>query len=608
MEPFKTSLLITLQIFLVLLAPFLHIRFGRVFIATLHRIRPNSKFNPSLSEIYFPGLLIFLIGIFILKCIGLHWLTTILIVYLPLILKPTDVKETLSAFSINKLSLNFCLWFFIIFGIGITFVNSTESIQTIWINTYGDLAFHTGMISSFALGENFPPQNQGMAGVSLTYPFFVNLWTASLWWPSANITSFGLILIYQWMTVWTVIFYLLNGNKFHILPWALLLGGGSYFVLGTHSGENIPKGYPWSVFITTIWIPQRSALLGALGAITVLNQFHKFLNNRSEDLRLIYATLILAFMPLVHTHIFLILSLYIGIALTFELFHKNAKPLATFILFMVPSFLSLPFLLGKESILRFAYGWMPWKEINSVLITSKFNGAMQMWIHNAPQWFLLFVALWIITRRHALFLPILLLFIAGNFVQFAVWEWDQIKIFVSLYIIFISLWLIEDKTNKLKYFHYSLILLTIPGIFELNKVLTQFRKVTIYSIKDLEYAKGIISTTPEDAIFLASPNHNSPITLTGRKLFMGFPGTLYSHGLSYKDREEMMKSLSTALRCSAHEQYRNARPKICPEYLLWGQNEISKWGQLNQDHRSLLRPTKYNYIYKIGTEPNLNRQ
>src|SRR5215475_13064606 len=45
-------------------------------------------------------------------------------------------------------------------------------------NNYGDLPFHFSVITSFAYGENLPPQNPIFAGMKFTYPFLIDFLTA----------------------------------------------------------------------------------------------------------------------------------------------------------------------------------------------------------------------------------------------------------------------------------------------------------------------------------------------------------------------------------------------------------------------------------------------
>ncbi len=595
-----------IQLLLFAVTPLLHLRLGLILHAIVRKTRKNEDCaDPNLSEVYFPGLLVFLVATFSLKCLGLSWLLTSIITLLPLLYKSKENREILLKLRSVPLTFNFALWFFVILALGISLVDSTKSVQTLWINTYGDLAFHTGIISSFALADNFPPINQTFSGTTLTYPFLMNLWTASLWWPDPNFTAFGITLLIQWISIWTALYFILDGDRLKILPWATLFGGGSLLMLGTHSGENIKINYPWAVFLTTTWIPQRTALLGLLGTMTVLKQFHTYLKNSDESWRLIFAGITLAFSPLIHTHLFLITSFYIGSLLLLKSNSLTFRPLISFTLSMTPSFLSLPWLLGKESIISLKPGWMPWKgdfpyfsEMLSPMLSPILNSA-NMWIHNGALWFFLFAVLWWATKAHLHFIILTLLFIAGNIIQIAVWEWDQMKIFMALYVIFLSIWTLEKPTKKIVISHYFLLLSLLPGVLELVLVLNEGKDYTVYSVDDIKRQKEILEITPKDAVILAAPLHNSPVTLSGRKLFLGFPGTLYSHGLKYQDREQLITTLYEALECAEHPDYMNSKNRICPNYLLWTNNEYTRWGGIDAKSKALLEKTSSNYIYKI---------
>ncbi len=45
-------------------------------------------------------------------------------------------------------------------------------------NNFGDLPFHLSAITSFAYGDNFPPQNPIFAGIPFTYSFLIDFLTA----------------------------------------------------------------------------------------------------------------------------------------------------------------------------------------------------------------------------------------------------------------------------------------------------------------------------------------------------------------------------------------------------------------------------------------------
>jgi hypothetical protein len=53
-----------------------------------------------------------------------------------------------------------------------------EGIYTGVLNNFGDLPFHLSVVSGFAFGENYPPEDPTYAGVRFTYPFLTDFISA----------------------------------------------------------------------------------------------------------------------------------------------------------------------------------------------------------------------------------------------------------------------------------------------------------------------------------------------------------------------------------------------------------------------------------------------
>src|SRR5690349_21317908 len=50
-------------------------------------------------------------------------------------------------------------------------IQDSDGISTGLLNNFGDLPFHLSVITSFAFGNNFPPEDPTYAGIRFTYPF-----------------------------------------------------------------------------------------------------------------------------------------------------------------------------------------------------------------------------------------------------------------------------------------------------------------------------------------------------------------------------------------------------------------------------------------------------
>src|SRR6185503_2338850 len=57
-------------------------------------------------------------------------------------------------------------------------IDLPEGIYTGLLNNFGDLPFHRSVITSFAHGNNFPPEDPTYAGVRFTYPFLTDFVSA----------------------------------------------------------------------------------------------------------------------------------------------------------------------------------------------------------------------------------------------------------------------------------------------------------------------------------------------------------------------------------------------------------------------------------------------
>jgi hypothetical protein len=182
-----------------------------------------------------------------------------------------------------------------------------DGIYTGVLNNYGDLPFHLSVITSFAHGGNFPPEDPTFVGVRFTYPFIVDFVAACFVRAGAGLREAMLLenfvlgmsfvgLLHRWSfellrdriaALLTPLLVILSGG----LGWVLLFvdaperKGGVLDVLAqpTHSFTIIPETtWRWGNAVTSLLLPQRSFLLGLPLAIIVLMQWWASLNNGEE--------------------------------------------------------------------------------------------------------------------------------------------------------------------------------------------------------------------------------------------------------------------------------------------------------------------------------------
>jgi hypothetical protein len=175
-----------------------------------------------------------------------------------------------------------------------------DGVYTGVLNNYGDLPFHLSVITRFAFGQNFPPEDPTFAGARFTYPFMTDFISAMFVRAGASLRDslfienyfvgvalvgvlhrFGQKLLRnRTAAILTPLLIILNGG----LGWALLFSdanksdGGVFQVLShiPHSYTILPEvaaGWRWGNAVTSLLVPQRGFLLGIPLAVIVFTQW-----------------------------------------------------------------------------------------------------------------------------------------------------------------------------------------------------------------------------------------------------------------------------------------------------------------------------------------------
>ena len=261
-------------------------------------------------------------GFILAMCLGLNALTiglTALLLLLPIgLLARPDIRQHLNADidsslkAISRATTKPDRWAFIyfLFYAGVLIVgwlvfdrallNKSDGLYTGVLNNYGDLPFHLSVITRFAFGQNFPPEDPTFSGVRFTYPFLTDFISAMFVRSGTNLRSS--LFIENWIigvamvgvlhrfalrlvrdrtaAILTPFLIILNGG----LGWTMLFSdinrseGGIFQILRNmqHSYTIIPdltQGWRWGGSITTLLIPQRGFLLGIPLAVIVFTQW-----------------------------------------------------------------------------------------------------------------------------------------------------------------------------------------------------------------------------------------------------------------------------------------------------------------------------------------------
>ncbi len=174
-------------------------------------------------------------------------------------------------------------------------------------NNYGDLPFHLSIITSFADGANFPPEDPTFAGARFTYPFIVDLVAACFVRAGATLRQALMLENYVLALAFVGVLHRFTLKLTRdwaaglIAPALVLFSGGLGFwhiwndPRWTEKGlvgilMDLPQqytitpdtGYRWGNSLTTLLIPQRGILLGFPLALIVFTIWWA-LSERDEE-------------------------------------------------------------------------------------------------------------------------------------------------------------------------------------------------------------------------------------------------------------------------------------------------------------------------------------
>jgi len=530
------------------------------------------------------GLTTFLVAFLVLKSFGGSWGISCCLPFLFLISRRWRNFFAFLKQPLPRLSLGHLVWLIVHIVLGTTLIEFYEErIISAWRNAYGDYPFHLGMITSFVRADNFPPEQIIYADGFLQYPFLINLWSAVIWKWNLSYSHLALIFLFQWLLLWEVVYQVLSSKSQNLLPWFILLAGGGYASLGQNSGQMIPRGMSWTSFLTTIWIPQRSALFGAMLMLITVQLFFHWRDSPKD--RRVYggvSGILLGFMPLAHTHFFLLTALFIGMQLAILLYKSDQKTAFLCFLFqlfspgVLLSFHALPFLYGKESLFILRYsGFLSQSMVRE-------EGGLLNVFQNVWPISLVFLITFVFYKQKKDTISLIILAIIFWFVGLSVWEWDQIKLYVGL-VVLLALIMKQEAVQPRRILHSMVFLFIIPTTFELWTIFQRGEMYEMFDRKKIYLAEKWHRALPARAVVLSAPDHNGAVVLTGRKLFAGYEGWLWSHGIDYQGRMEAQRELIPALDCEGG-QWR------CPSHFVWSEAEERYWGQDSAPQHDNLTP------------------
>lgn len=443
---------------------------------------------------------------------------------------------------------------------------------------YGDVPFHLMYITSFAWGENFPPQNPDFSGTPSNYPFLPYTVSAVLVTLGAGLrTAFLAPAVVLGMLIAALLIYVprrLSGSIAAALLTALLFlfsgGLGAVWFFSAHGidifslqsflgsgavdeATNIPSAHIslMNVMLSSL-LPQRGIFFGLPIFLAITALWWK-----ASPRAIIGSAFLAATLPWLHAHTFIAVLLMAPTAF-FVPFSAPRPPdskarapsrrtwyrtWAWFgVIICVSAFIQFTLLQPTPEhsylkAMRLAPGWM-----------LQGDNFLWFWLKNIGMALPLIFAASL--TKHApsdlkgWYLGSMPLFFFGNFLMFTPWEFDNHKLLHLWYLcslIPISAFLVAIFRKFGSIGKTVVIVLTasmaLSGAIDVAR-LWHFSEsgFSFFSPEAQRLAEFIRKSVPANAVFLASTKHNSPIILTGRKRFLGYPGWLWAHGIDAEPR------------------------------------------------------------------------
>ncbi len=604
--------------------------------------------RPVLTSFYLIlGLIIYLWIVLGIMCLGGSWgLAT----FAPIVFAVLFCRIPLSELGAKlrvKLTPQFLIWVVVVCGLGATILSGTDGYKTIWSNVRFDVPLHLDIIYSFVFGENFPPEYFFFAGKSLSYPFFVDFWTASAWWISPEPQSLALMFWIQWVTVWMVVYVALSRSSL-LVPWLVLLGGGSFARHGVSHAGLMNSGHLWLPFIGSIWMPQRSAMFGVAVLALTVAIFHSYRRHLSLKTRmpLFLCGLITGLSFLVHGHFAMTVLCYMLLVIFLEIVHFDKKRgggtqwlaywgTATLVLlifgsvalgtvqrvellgvaglglgglsllvmaaiFLYRSRFDLRYQTATVNILYFlaalgsaviSYGILSDKSCTFSLMNGWFGDSGAHWfvlltvvLGNFLGVLVILGECWRPSKNRINMAAIVWLVVFFNCFQLAIWRWDQIKIYCALYVTLLTLLPRFREIRMELLFCFGLGLVTLPATVDIAAALIGGKR-PVYSQDELNKATKLRELVSPEDIVIDDGRLCSLLSVAGRREYRGLETWLINHGL-VKEEDIPVSMTQAGLSC---------RPPDCPKYILWEGQAVKDWSSL----KDRITPTSVPDLYEI---------
>lgn len=481
-------------------------------------------------------------------------------------------------------------------------------------NNLGDLSLHLTYIQHLATGTPFWPENPILTGNPLVYPIGVDLLDSLLVLVGVDVFR-GLIWVGLGGALLTGAALWRWGRGFALL--GFLANGGlmGFAVFATGVLEDFQAELAWKNLPLALLVTQRGLLFALPAGLLLLASWRsRFFDGDPRDrLPWLGEWLLYLALPIFHLHTFLFLSLLLAAWFVWQT--RLRRALATFVgaAFFPATVLTL-LVTGQmrgASVIGWKPGWMwddePWVQWCAQHLPGSpaLNAGLFFWPMNFGVLPILLALLcWRLRRTgdaaRAFVFPALGVFLLCCFVKFAPWEWDNTKLMLWSYLAvlpflwreLIAAWPLWGRAAAGLALFWSGLASLLGG---LDATHTGYEIARCSELDAVSHAVRPLSPTER---FAAYPTYNHPLLLAGRKVALGYPGHLWSHGLPYHDAEPKLEALM-----NGEPAWRSLAAELGVRYVFFGSREIEHYPESAQPWRSaatLVASGDWGEIYDLG--------
>jgi hypothetical protein len=520
------------------------------------------------------------------------------------------------------------------------FVYRPDGLFVGYVNIWGDWAAHLSFAGSFAYGHNFPPQYPIDPGNNLGYPFMADFFAANLVplgspLTSALVLSSGLLgLAFPAVLYLAAVRFAGGRAAAAIAVFVFVLSGGLgfYYLIGDirHDGIlavlHLPREYTLNRDLNFQWlnpvlaylVPQRSTLFGFSLALIVLVMVWEALRDRVGWVPFLFAGVVAGLMPAFHVHAF-------GTVVALAAFWAAVKRRREWLAFFAPAVLvGVPILLWMwppafqgycatpQMVWRFCIqpGWLSyadWHRHGWIFFPSDF---IWFWIKNMSVFLPLLVAAqflqrWFPNPFAQWYTPMWLWFVVPSVVILQPWDWDNTKFFIfwamlgSIMVGGFLAAMFRRGPGSALVAGVCLVLLGLSGTLDLVRASDfSVSAVQFTDPRGVQVADWARQYTSPNAVFVVADEHNNPIpTLAGRRVMVGYPGWLWTYGLSDYSQKGVDERLILRGDPSTPQLIRKYRV----DYVLIGPQEISRGASRSywDQHGNLVYDNGEYAVYRV---------